>query len=227
MAKKKWSPKTKLSYVMTLLSQFTRHGISLVGDKKGMIRLFKLEALKHAPTRVNPIPLQQLIGRLRQTKEMDIEAMITLMWAYAARLTSIHQIRQTNMEFKQMDSRTTAVCTTFRAGKTILATGAYSITARIPTRIANWLLAQPATVFPQTVGYYYDKVRRILRPYTIRSIRRGAVQHLAKEFDNEQIRLITRHTKAAGLYAYLDDGRHETHEQETSLQMSSRLWTST
>ena len=101
-----------------------------------------------------------------------------------ARLTSI--VSLTPRHFISLGAQPDGMHTcivTFKEGKTILATGAYSIQANIPQETWNYISRrnQNEKVFARNIHHYYEKIRPILkaRNMEIKSFRRGALQHLA------------------------------------------------
>lgn len=222
--KKKWSPTTKLSHFATLAKMLQLSKVTILGDLSGATRQLKLDAIRHPPERVTPITLPHLL-KISFKTDLHHRALIHLSWAFAARLTSITALTRQQLQFHQHNDRFSTVTATFRAGKTILATGAYTITALIPTQTANWILSRPARIFDHHIQTYYNTLRRVLRPYKIRSIRRGALQHLAKQgIAPELIMLISRHKTIASLYAYLDDGLHAAWETRQTIPLTASLW---
>lgn len=222
--KRKWSPTTKLSHFATLIKMLQLNNVFISGDIGGAIRQLKSDAIRHTPERVQPITLIHLL-KISYKTDPHHRALLHLSWAFGARLTSITALTRQQLHFQQTTDRFSTVTATFRTGKTILSTGAYSITALLPTETANWILSRPARIFDRPIQEYYNTLRRILRPYKIRSIRRGALQHLAKQgIKPELIMLISRHKTIASLYAYLDDGVHATWETRQTIPLTASLW---
>jgi len=223
---KRWKPSTKFSHAVTIIAELKRRSQPLKGDVNGLLRELKLEMIKTKPNRVTPIDGKSLANILTRTNDLEIATLICLTWAFAARLTSIIGLTRTDCEFHQIAPQWTSLRATFRSGKTISTTGPYSIRTQIPTIYANWILSQPMQIFRRTTEQYYAACTRALNPFTVRSIRRGALQQLAQEFEPEQLLLFSRHTRIKGLYAYLDDGANAHWELNKMTTMAQHLWTS-
>lgn len=222
--KKYKNPTTALSSLTTLAAELKRRNIAIIGDMPGIKRMFALRATKHQPQRVPPIPKEIIIARIASTKDLEIATMIAMTWTFGARLTSIHKLKRDNISFSQRDHNSAWILATFREGKTILSTGAYSIRGIIPTKFANWTTEQSNTIFKADIEYYYSKIKKAIHPYKIRSIRRSAMQTLAEQHKPESILLLSRHKTIASLYAYLDDGSKATWEHHETEQLMNNLW---
>lgn len=222
--KKSWQPSTKLSNFGTLLKMLELKNVTVIGDRTGAIRQLKNTSIWHQPNRVPPLDLQSLLKAARRT-DAHHRALLHMTWAFAARLTSITQLTRAQIHLTAHNERFTIIRATFRAGKTILATGAYTITAMIPTESANWITTRSARIFDHDIKNYYAKLKSILKPFKVRSIRRGALQLLAsKNTSPENLMLLSRHKTINSLYAYLDDGAEARWEIERTLNMNAELW---
>ena len=225
VSKHKWSERTKISYFATIKVNLERRGVHWDGDVVGALRQLRLHAMENPPTRVLPITVQELISKTRKLPA-DMEAITIMAWAFGARLTSIQAIRRTDMKFQQWNSHMAEISITFRKGKTILATGPYTVTTLIPIKIANWIMTQENQVFQKEVGVYYNVIRKALKPYAIRSLRKGALQALAKRnIDPTTLMLFSRHKTMQSLYAYLDDGMACNWEKVKTEIVAPILWT--
>lgn len=222
--KQSWQPSTKLSHFGTLLKMLELKNVNVIGDRTGAIRQLKSASILQQPSRVPPLDLQSLLKAARRT-DAHHRALLHMAWAFAARLTSITQLTRSQINLTAHNERFTIIRATFRAGKTILATGAYTITALIPTESANWISTRPAKIFDRDIKNYYSKMKSILKPFKVRSIRRGALQFLAsKNTSPETLMLLSRHKSISSLYAYLDDGAEARWEIERTLNMNAELW---
>lgn len=220
------NPLTRLSALTTLHAELRRRTINISGDYKGVLREFTINATKHQPTRVRPIT-QDKITELIAKNRSEYGTMIALAWTFAARLTSIHAMRKSLMTLRQVDQRYTEVKYTFRSGKTITSTGAYTLVGLIPTTCANSITQAKEIIFTKPIQHYYAQLRKVLYPHVVRSIRRGALQLLAQRFSPEDLLLISRHTTVSSLYAYLDDGREAQWEHRKIRDMNNNLWSQT
>jgi integrase len=220
--RKKWAASTQLSYFNVILA-YLKMKTQVTGNVNGAQRDFKLSAIAQTPNRVAPLTLKRMIDASKRL-DMEHKTLLYLAWGTAARLTSITKLQRQNITFQQISSTTTTATITFRSGKTILATGPYTLVSHLPTVCANWILQQPKNIFPRATEQYYAVLRKAIGP--IRGIRRGALQHLAgKKTKPEHLLLISRHTTMKSLYHYLDDGRMATWEHNTMKQMAVDIWT--
>lgn len=222
--KKSWRPSTKQSNFGTLIKMIDLKNIRIEGDRKGAARQLLLNTIRHQPVRVAPLDLETVI-KLAAKADDQHKALIYLTWAFAARLTSITKLTRPQLHLQQFNKQFTLATATFREGKTIAATGAYTIKGLIPTESANWITSRPARIFENSIDQYYSRLKSILKPFKVRSLRRGAIQHLSRQrFAPEEIMLLSRHKTIQSLYAYLEDGREAHWEHDKTLTMNASLW---
>lgn len=226
LARKKWKPSTQLSNAQTILGTIRRTGGTTTGDVQGALRLLKKISLEHGPARATPMTPQTFVRVFQNTPTLETKTLLALAWACAARLSSITALRRDNVYLTQISPNMCSAKIIFRTGKTILTTGPYTIKTFIPTYLANWILQQPNQIFQKEIRQYYSLLKKPLAQENlcIRSVRRGALQHLSTSFSPEQILLLSRHTSVKGLYAYLDDGAQAHWEHKILSTMTATLW---
>lgn len=229
ISRRNWAPTTKLSHFATLTKTLSLNKISIQGDIQGCIRQLKISALASDIQRVPPLTTTMLnttLQKLNNNTQMEIRVLIELSWTFAARLTSITALTRNVINIQPHDTIMSKIRVTFRTGKTITATGVYTITALLPNSSANWIMQQPMKIFNKHIEHYYKKIRAAISPFKVRSIRRGALQHLARQrISPEKLLLISRHKTMESLYKYLDDGIEAIWEQEEVFNMTKLLWT--
>jgi hypothetical protein len=224
--KKPWTASTKASHFSTLTKTLRLKNIAISGDLSGAIRQLKLESIHSPKDRAPPIPLHELL-KIATRVNPELRALLHLSWAFAARLTSITNLTRSQIHIQEVDQYMSKIRATFRHGKTISATGPYTITTLIPNQTANWITDQPNRMFTKEITTYYNLLRKQMGNYKIRSIRRGALQVLAsRNLPPTDIMLMSRHKHISSLYAYLDDGALAHWEQDTLTLMSGYLWRS-
>lgn len=224
--KKPWTASTKASHFSTLTKTLRLKNITISGDINGAIRQLKLDSIHSPKDRATPIPIRDLLS-IASRVNPELRALLHLSWAFAARLTSITNLTRSQLHIQEVDQYMSKIRATFRHGKTISATGPYTITALIPNQTANWISDQPNKMFTKEITSYYNALRKHLGQYKIRSVRRGALQLLAsRNLPPADIMLMSRHKHVSSLYAYLDDGALAHWEQDTLSRMSEYLWKS-
>lgn len=229
IARRSWAPTTKLSHFATLTKTLSLNKILIQGDIKGCMRQLKIEALASSIQRAAPMTITKFnsaIAKLNSSNHMEIKVLIQLSWAFAARLTSITALTRTAIDIQAIDKHMSKIRITFRSGKTIAATGVYTITALLPNESSSWILQQPLKIFRNNIDFYYNRIRSTISPLKVRSIRRGALQHLARQkIPPEKLLLISRHKTMESLYKYLDDGIEAAWEQDATFHTAKLLWT--
>lgn len=220
-----WAASTKLTAATTLISHARRKNTPIPGDAKGLIRQLKLETIHHCPNRSRPFTLKELNSKLTKATDSELTSLLATTWAFAARLTSIISLQAADISMQAFNEQYTTIIATFRSGKTILATGPYTIKTLIPTIYANFIASKRGPVWTKPPETYYNRLKPIIRPFHVRSIRRGALQALARaNIEPQQILLFSRHTTVSALYRYLDDGQVAIWEQNKTEDMASVLW---
>lgn len=214
---------TRLSYVTTVVAELRRRNTPITGDVKGVVRHIQKEAIGYRPTRAVPITPAQVRRLLATPMEEEIRTILVLMWKTASRLTSVTQLLMADVAV--FDN---IVRMTFRHGKTIIATGPYTLWAEVDDRTIAWLTSQPVrhNLFTRTADQLYRPIASILRPmgYEIRSFRRGALQTMAEAGClPEDIILVSRHTTIKGLYTYLDHGAASRYEEQRITKLTQML----
>ena len=226
-------PSTRFTNLVTIVAECRRRGIAISGDIKGLTREQRIISLADKPQRATPA-LTPAVLRIadslwdRGLKEASVLSL--LMWGAAARLTSFLRLRRDDVRDITINNNSpfSSGSITFRTGKTITATGPYTVRISAPTRAWEWLQEQTATLlFTRTPDFYYRLLGPFLRQegIEVRSYRRGALQTLAREGqDPSDILLMSRHTDVTGLYQYLDDGLHAAWETTKQEYLSTRVW---
>ena len=219
---------TRHTNATTICAEMKRRNLSILGDTTGYIRSLSKLLAAHKPTRANPASSTTIL-HAASAMTTECATLLCLMWATASRLTSMLNLRMDDInDSKMVDDSLTALSVTFRTGKTILATGAYTTRAVVPHRVAIYLSqSMGSVIFTKPAEYYYAVMRPTLASLSIeiRSIRRGALQALGtSDFPPEDILLMSRHTTVQGLYRYLDDGRHAHWETRKQQAMSTAIW---
>jgi hypothetical protein len=224
ITRKKWAESTRLSYFHTLISEVKRRGLPMTGDYSGINRELTLAKIQAVTKRVPAIPIEHPITALTKCTMIETKVLIAMTWAFAARLTSITALTRLDIKgMKAVDDNEVYLTITFRSGKTILYTKRYTLTMRVPNFVANYISASPLVIFPKDIDQYYTAIRKSLKPYSTRGLRRGAVQHLAaKGTTPDTLMLITRHKNIESLYSYLDDGLFA--QWETSKTADLAMW---
>ena len=213
--------------VTTLIAECRRRNNPIQGDTAGYVRELQKQLTQHKPDRAQPAAQRQIRDIIEKITDTECATILALCWACAARLTSCIGLLRSDINEVVRRHEMTELTITFRVGKTVLATGAYSVRTNLPNKYADWLLQHDTSMFNHTPEYYYKKLRPHLRPagLEIKSLRRGALQTLAlMGFPPEEVLLISRHTTVKGLYAYLDDGRHAAWETTRTAQLTTHLW---
>ncbi|MDQ7008433.1 MAG: hypothetical protein Q9Q40_14520 [Acidobacteriota bacterium] len=223
----KWNVGTRHSYLVTLIAELRRRNVKMQGDVKGVARAAKIALVAHKPLKAVPLTTEDVERAMHRTDDLMIATVIILMWKTAARLTSITQLRVDDVE---TDGETVRM--TFRAGKTIISTGAYTLWARVEhERVHEWIRQRQTEcrygdmMFTKTAEQLYRPITKVIgAPFAIRSFRRGALMTLAEmDVEPADIRLISRHTADKGLYGYLDSGAASRYEQNRILHLTDQL----
>lgn len=231
------SPTTTLTKLTTAIAELKRLNITIIGDVKGLIKAFTTEATAHHRNRDPPATPSQVHTILNSQVSITTKQIITLLWATTCRLTSILGLQNRDIVVKgyperdPMTQRVTPITVQIFRGKTLNATGPFTVRTVIPTTIALTIItlqtqhSPEAVLFPGTTDSYYKRLRPTLAHHnlTVRSFRRGAIQTLT-QYPPDQIRLFSRHTSNKSLYNYLDDGLLATWEHTHMETMANQLW---
>jgi hypothetical protein len=221
---KEWSqtlpPRSRLTYVNVLLGVLKRRGIQFAHSPM-LVRELKLEYVKTPPQRAL-ITTPQLVKQILSTPGLtpSMHALTEMMHIFAARLTSL-----TGLHLEDIFLKGNMCKATFRSGKTILATGPYTLVGRLSAKSIQFLKDHDTNpVFPPPATCY-RRLRRVFAPrgIEVRSFRRGTLQWLAQWYAPEKLLLISRHTSVQSLYNYLDSGQEALWEHDQMLDMNSRL----
>lgn len=221
----KYSVGTRHSYLVTVVAELKRRGISISGDVPGVLREAKIELMAHPPKQSAPLTSAEVQRILSRCQDLEMYAVIELMWKTASRLTSITQLATEDVK-ELPDGETISM--TFRRGKTILASGPYTIWARVSSETLRYIRSQhehgSSRLFQKTAEELYAPLRALLQGYHTRSFRRGAVQKMAStDATLEELRLVTRHVSDQSLYRYLNFGEESLSERKKMLAMTDRL----
>jgi hypothetical protein len=222
----RYSVGTRHSYLVTVVAELKRRGTTISGDVPGVVREAKLELMAHPPTQAKPLTSAEVQRILQRCQDLELYAVTELMWKTASRLTSITQLM--TRDVKELSSDSNTVSMTFRRGKTILASGPYTLWARVSSETLRYIRSQREhgleQLFQRTAQQLYAPMRRLLQGYQVRSFRRGAVQQMAAtDVTLEQLRLVTRHVSDQSLYRYLNFGEESLSERRKMLTMTDKL----
>jgi hypothetical protein len=220
------APSTVLSMITTFIAEARRSNLEIRGDPKGLVNEWRRRVMKAPVKRAKPLTTEMVQDILQLETDIEIHSLMVLMWVCAARLTSITGILNENIFIDAPN----VITITFNTGKTILATGPYSIRVSVPTKTVNWIQLRKCEttqgkIFRSNEEQYYRLLSRRLKPkdLEVRSFRRGAAQELSKEHP-DLIRIFTRHTSNKTLYQYLDSGRFAEWELRETQRMSESFW---
>lgn len=220
----RYSVGTRHSYLVTVVAELKRRGTTISGDVPGVVREAKLELMAHPPKQAKPLTSDEVQRILSRCQDLEMYAVTELMWKTASRLTSITQLM--TQDVKETDSNTISM--TFRRGKTILASGPYTLWARVSNETLRYIRSQREhgleQLFQRTAQQLYAPMHRLLQGYQVRSFRRGAVQQMAStDVTLEELRLVTRHVSDQSLYRYLNFGEESLSERRKMLAMTDKL----
>lgn len=221
----RYSVGTRHSYLVTVIAELKRRGTTISGDVPGVVREAKIELMAHAPQQAKPLTSHEVQRIMQRCQDLELYAATELMWKTASRLTSITQLM--TKDVKELPEGNT-ISMTFRRGKTILATGPYTMWASVSNETLRYVRSQhehgSARLFQRTAEQMYGPLHKLLQEYHIRSFRRGAVQQMAStDVTLEELRLVTRHTTDQSLYRYLNFGEESLSERNKMLAMTNRL----
>ena len=222
----RYSVGTRHSYLVTVVAELKRRGTTISGDVPGVVREAKLELMAHPPVQAKPLTSAEVQRILQRCQDLELYAVTELMWKTASRLTSITQLM--TRDVKELSSDSNTISMTFRRGKTILASGPYTLWARVSSETLRYIRSQQEhgleQLFQRTAQQLYAPMRRLLQGYQVRSFRRGAVQQMAAtDVTLEQLRLVTRHVSDQSLYRYLNFGEESLSERRKMLTMTDKL----
>jgi len=163
-----------------------------------------------------------------------------LAWLCAARMTSIRRIRRTNLLLnhvpKRLSTATPSATIRFVEGKTISATGSYSvhveITADLEAALARLSHTGNSFIFRGgKIGERADaEITAAIRDQlqnpnaTVRAIRRGALQCMAREgVPSTTMLKFSQHTTESALMHYLLDGVYHYGDAQNMMEASRIL----
>jgi hypothetical protein len=211
--------RSQLTAMTTLLGALRRREIAVPPHAAMIVRELKKQHIARCPQRA-PVADSQLVHQWREAAPPDLAALLELTWMFAARLTSI-----INVQLEDIKVSGTQIMVTFRQGKTILSTGAYTLVTQVSQRTIDWLKQLDGPPFPRNAEHYYRRLALIMRPsgHEIKSLRRGALQTASRTEAPEDAMLLSRHTTKQSFYNYLDDGQHATWEHDKLRNMSGLL----
>jgi integrase len=206
------------------VAELKRRGTTISGDVPGVVREAKLELMAHPPKQAKPLTSDEVQRILSRCQDLEMYAVTEIMWKTASRLTSVTQLM--TQDVKETDNNTISM--TFRRGKTILASGPYTLWARVSNETLRYIRSQREhgleQLFQRTAQQLYAPMHKLLQGYQVRSFRRGAVQQMAStDVTLEELRLVTRHVSDQSLYRYLNFGEESLSERRKMLAMTDKL----
>ena len=217
-------PSSLLSLLGSLRSALKTRNVTIVGDLQGVQRYLRSRAMAQEIRFAKPLTadvMAQLLPRVRAHEDF---LLLSFLWGFACRLTSLSGLRRRDVAYLYPPATTV----TFRCGKTILATGPYTVTAALPAKVRHLIEARPPEdlLFPRSPSLYYNRLRAILPSgYEVRSFRRGALQAMAQAGTPEEtLLLFSRHRNIENLRRYLQWGLYSRTEQTQAAQASAPLW---
>jgi len=202
---------------------------------KAEISKYKQLAYRMGATRARPATwsdIRMMMDRLQKQNLRDAALWLHTCWVTASRGTSVSKLQPKHVHFGLQTWATEETCSlTFCEGKTLKATGPYTLHVEIPSQILDQLRQlrikrhKHSVLFPPTAQ---SQVSRCLHShgFEIRSIRRGAIQTLANAgVPPAEILHFSRHKDHQGLSAYLDHGLHSKWEADVQRAGSKILQT--
>jgi len=147
-------------------------------------------------------------------------AAIILAWATAARVGCILQLSKEDVILQEDGS----LSVRFRRGKGARVRGPYTVhTAPLDPqhlrRLQQWLRSRRSSIFARTTSgeQIRESLRRVNRSLEQRSLRRGAIQALAKSpgISDEVLMMFSGHTQVSTLRRYLSWGVAAAHTRRT------------
>lgn len=226
----------KLSMCFGAQKSALAHNVELIPPPKTLssrLRYLKLQLLKEQNLDLIGATKAQVVATTASLLLQDRMAalFLALMWTTTSRASSIRDLRRADVV---IDQTAMIVSLRFRTGKTIRATGIYTLHVALPRNLllAVQLLTADMDGTPYLFGSQRAKIQRLVsnalkeNGLEIRAIRRGAIRCLGLAgIPPSDIRLLSRHTTDAMLYQYAGGGMYLRHELNKTAGMTRNiLW---
>jgi integrase len=221
---RKWRWSTLIKYLASLQGALSLLPLYRMAPPIICDSIFWRQGLKAAgrgariqlPRQPKAISKDEMTRAIQEEDSTPIAVAMMLSWATAARVGCILKLCKTDIQW----TGETTLAVIFRRGKGALLRGTpYTIHTDLPpnfvSRIKNWIEKRKTWVFPSsfTPWMVTTALRRIDKSFEARSIRRGALQHLAAKpgITEEILLMFSGHSNAITLRRYLDYGIKATH----------------
>lgn len=218
-----WKPSTLLKYLATCQAvcaalPLYRTGtapVHLQNDPEWIaaMKSVAISTRESKPLQARPITLDDVHKVVNNCKSLPIRVLVIIAWMTCARTGCVRQLLKHNIIFNEVEQTLTV---TFTRGKVVRRKGPITLpsTARVPTRwwslLQRWAATRRTTFFPNAITNVQVKaaLREIHPEYENRSLRRGALQHLARTGTPEEtILAFSTHASIQMLRRYLQWGQ--------------------
>ncbi len=217
------------------LSNLPLYRATLVSIPLGLSSVWRM-AMKAAaraarielPNQPLAVGWQQVRQALHMESSLPTFAATLLSWVAAARSGCVLQLAKSDLTW--VNESTLSI--RFRRGKgASLRQTTYTVHTMIPVefvaRLRRWLDSRTSWVFPRTLKSFdvTKCLRKVDARYECRSIRRGALQHLAAlpGITDETLLLFSGHSSVTTLRRYLNFGVKAVHTRNAMVPMAAQL----
>ena len=234
---KGWQPATldtKLGEIRGMLRTTGRETLSRSNVFRTFSRTIQHETwrtatLQHA---VSKLEVRNAIANLRSTKRYEATALLGIMWATAGRPSDVYRLKKRNVS-----RHSSGVSFLFVEGKGVRARGGpftvHTVNGPFCPALCEMLKTTGEHIFrqaPRRQQRIYKEVRKALQEAAgtdeaeLRSVRRGALQHIAKTADEATTRAFSNHASDKMLNRYLRWGLENGYRRQQQEKAAADLF---
>jgi integrase len=253
---RKWKPQTTFREACSMQGAF--NGLQIYSNQKFQIELadsylwrlamaiWRLAAQQNQPHNQTVVSALSILEAINATDPLDIrtKAALILQWFLAGRAGDVLKLRKEDLV---IDAENGFIAATFNHAKTVAKRGAYTVKTAINNKELLVVLQEYLNTIPNEKGVMVfplsgpnglsiprqeERMRMALKfkdpALTTRSIRRGALQAMAKNgVDEATLMHFSGHKDRNTLLRYLDWGRNFSKEEQSAHEAAQHLNTTT